>query len=66
MSAIAVNNVYRVPCVDVLKVSSGFDDAHIWEFLRKSDGTYAVPYNGKLLSDSIPEKWFKSQICERK
>jgi hypothetical protein len=38
---------------------------NIWEFLRKSDGTYAVSHNGKLLSDSIPEKWLESQICER-
>jgi hypothetical protein len=37
---------------------------NIWEFLRKPDGTYAVSYNGKLLSDSIPEQWFESQICE--
>jgi len=38
--------------------------SNIWEFLRKPDGTYAVSHNGKLLSDSIPEKWFESQICE--
>ena len=37
---------------------------NIWEFLRKPDGTYAVSHNGNLLSDSIPEKWFKNQICE--
>jgi len=34
---------------------------NIWEFLRKPDGTYAVSHNGKLLSDSIPEKWFESK-----
>ena len=38
---------------------------NIWEFLRKPDGTYAVSHNGKLLSDSIPEKWFENQICEQ-
>jgi hypothetical protein len=38
-------------------------ERNIWEFLRKLDGTFAVPHNGKLLSDSIPEKWFESQIC---
>ena len=37
---------------------------NIWDFLRKPDGTYAVSHNGKPLSDSIPEKWFESQICE--
>jgi hypothetical protein len=37
---------------------------NIWEFLRKPEGTYAVSHNGKLLSDSLPEKWFESQICE--
>jgi hypothetical protein len=37
---------------------------NIWEFMRKPDGTYAVAHNGKLLSDSIPEKWFQRQICE--
>jgi hypothetical protein len=38
--------------------------SNIWEFLKKPDGTYAVSHNGKLLSDSIPEKWFENQICE--
>ena len=38
---------------------------NIWEFLRKPDGTYAISHNDKLLSDSIPEKWLESQICER-
>ena len=38
---------------------------NIWEFLRKSDGTYAVSHNGKLLFDSIPEEQFESEICER-
>jgi hypothetical protein len=37
---------------------------NIWEFLRKPDGTYVVSHNGKVLSDSILEKWFESQICE--
>src|SRR5260370_7282365 len=37
---------------------------NIWNFLRKPDGTYAVSHDGKLLSHSIPEKWFESQICE--
>ena len=38
---------------------------YIWEFLRKPDGTYAVTHNGQLLSDSIPEKFFATQICEQ-
>ena len=29
---------------------------NIWEFLKESNGTYAVHHNGNLLSDSIPEK----------
>jgi hypothetical protein len=37
---------------------------NIWEFLRKPDGTFAVFHNGELLSDSIPDKWFESQVCE--
>jgi len=38
---------------------------NVWEFLRRPDGTYAVSHNGTLLSDSIPEKWLESEICER-
>jgi len=38
---------------------------NIWEFLRKTDGTYSITHNGELLSDSIPEKWFGEQICVR-
>jgi hypothetical protein len=38
---------------------------NIWEFLRKSDGTYAVHHNGNLLSDSIPEKWLNDEVCVR-
>jgi hypothetical protein len=38
---------------------------NVWEFLKKSDGTYSVSHNGKLLSDSIPEDWLESEICER-
>ena len=37
--------------------------SNIWEFLRRPDGTYAVSHNGKLLSDSISENGFQSQIC---
>jgi len=37
---------------------------NIWEFLRRADGTYSVTHNGQLLSDSIPEKWLATQICE--
>jgi hypothetical protein len=37
---------------------------NIWEFLRKADGTYSVTHDGKLLADSIPEKWLATQICE--
>ena len=37
---------------------------NIWEFRRKADGTYSVSHDGKLLSDSIPVKWFAAQICE--
>jgi len=37
---------------------------NIWKFLRKPDGTYSVTHNGKLLSESIPEKWFAVQICK--
>ena len=36
----------------------------VWEFRRKPDGRYAVTHNGKLMADSIPEKWFAIQICE--
>jgi hypothetical protein len=36
----------------------------VWEFLRKPDGSYAVTHNGELLADSIPEKWFATQICK--
>jgi hypothetical protein len=36
----------------------------IWEFLRRADGTYSITHNGKLLFDSIPEKWLATQICE--
>lgn len=38
---------------------------NIWEFLRKPDGTYSVSQNGRVLSDSIPEESFESEICER-
>jgi len=38
---------------------------NVWEFLWKADGTYAVTHNGKLVSDSAPEKWFARQICEQ-
>ena len=38
-------------------------ERNIWEFLRRPDGTFAVSHNGKLVSDSIPEKWFESRIC---
>lgn len=37
---------------------------NMWEFLRKADGTYSVTHNGKLLFDSIPEKWFAAQISQ--
>ena len=40
-------------------------NTNIWEFARKPDGTYAVSHNGKLLSDSVPEEWFESEMCER-
>jgi hypothetical protein len=36
----------------------------IREFLRRPDGASAVSHNGTLLSDSIPEKWLESEICE--
>jgi hypothetical protein len=39
--------------------------ANIWEFLRKPDGSYSVAHNGKVLSDSIREEWFESELCER-
>jgi hypothetical protein len=38
---------------------------NIWEFLRKPDGTYAVSHNGKMLSDSIPEKNLNDELCVR-
>jgi hypothetical protein len=38
---------------------------NIWEFLRKTDGTYAVSRNSELLFDSIPEKLFEWEICVR-
>lgn len=38
---------------------------NIWESLRKPDGTYAVSHNGKLLSDSIPEKNLNDELCIR-
>ena len=38
---------------------------NIWEFLRKPDGTYAVSHNGKVLSDSIPEKNLNDELCIR-
>ena len=45
---------------------AGFSmNTNICKFLRKPDGTYAVSYNGKLSSDSIPEESFESEICER-
>lgn len=37
---------------------------NVWEFVRKPDGSYAITHNHELLADSIPEKWFASQICE--
>jgi hypothetical protein len=36
-----------------------------WEFLRKPDGSYSVTHNGEPVADSIPEKWFATQICEQ-
>jgi hypothetical protein len=38
---------------------------NIWEFLKKPDGTYAVSHNGKILSDSIPEKNLNDELCLR-
>jgi hypothetical protein len=60
----SVNNIYRVALRESLRYAEFSMKRNIWEFLRKSDGTYAVSHNGKLLSDSIPENWFESQICE--
>lgn len=38
---------------------------NIWEFLRKSDGTYAVYHNSNVLSDSIPENRLMEEVCVR-
>jgi hypothetical protein len=36
---------------------------NIWEFIKKEDGSYAVIHNGKLRSDSVPEKWRQEEFC---
>ena len=51
----------RAALRDLLRYAEFHLKPNIWEFLRKADGTYVV----SLLSDSILEEWFESEICER-
>lgn len=38
---------------------------NIWEFMRKTDGTYAISHNGNLLSDSVLENSLEREVCVR-
>jgi hypothetical protein len=38
---------------------------NVWEFIREEDGSYAVFRKGKLLCDSIPEKYLEKDLCRR-
>ena len=34
----------------------------VWEIVRKKDGTFDIFHQGKLLHNSIPDKWLEAQL----
>jgi hypothetical protein len=35
---------------------------NVWEVVRKEDGTFEMFHNGRLLHDSIPDRWLEDQL----
>ena len=64
---IRIKNAGHFPfcCCKIVKYGASLMKQNIWEFLRESDGTYAVYHNGNLLSDSIPAKSLNDAVCVR-
>jgi len=35
---------------------------NVWEIVKKEDGTFDMFHKGRLLHNSIPDKWLKAQL----